>query len=309
MATPIIKITGSISGAGTSGIDKVITAGEIVTLTDTEAANVGASYQWSVVSAPVGATVILTGASTPSPTFTAPADTLAGTVLIQCVVNSLDSATARAAVLTSELESRIPVFTERDDWNAGGNTQGWNEAITGHIRTVDTRFSTQGLELLETIIPSDTDHVTFSGLDGDRDTKYQLHMRWGGVALSVTRLAIRPNGLTTNQGAVWITGGGAAPTSANQNLMICAVSEGRKEQYFVADISARTGFGRHCTFRGGTVSTTAAANMSIITGYSFWDEAITNITSLEVYAISTLGLPIFAGIKSSSILSLYRVRT
>lgn len=55
-----------------------------------------------------------------------------------------------------------------------------------------------GPRFLRYVVPSDTDTVTISGLNGDRDGGYLVRAR-GNCNSIVAAYLVRPNGLTTNQ--------------------------------------------------------------------------------------------------------------
>lgn len=137
--TPIIQSSGSTSGPGTAGQGRNnLVAGETVTLSDTVAANVGASYAWAFEDAPIDTSPTLTDPLTPTPTFVVdPSTTKAGSYRIRCTVNGLFSSVIVIAVPLANTGARIPSFEEELEYNGGGNTKGWHESQTRWMRAVD----------------------------------------------------------------------------------------------------------------------------------------------------------------------------
>jgi hypothetical protein len=141
--TPIILATGSISGAGAPGVDKIdLAEGELLSLADTEPSNSGESYQWYVDEAPFDVAIVLNNAGTATPNFSVPTDAFdeGGTVLLRCVVNGLFSVTLRVSLRLPNTDSVIPHFGEKDESNNGGNTKGWHKAQTKWMREANKRL-------------------------------------------------------------------------------------------------------------------------------------------------------------------------
>ena len=138
MATPIIQSVGTMSGAGTAGQgrnDLVIS--ETVNLSDTEAANSGATYLWTFEDIPIGSSTPLVDPATDTPYFV---PDIAGSYRIKCEVNGLDSSIEVLAVPLTNTGSRIPSFEEETSYDASGNIKGWHEAIDDFMREVDTQL-------------------------------------------------------------------------------------------------------------------------------------------------------------------------
>ncbi len=141
MATPIIRSNASVSGVITGSDRNDLDLGETVTLTDTEAANSGASYQWTMVDAPLGSSSTISGSTTATASFV-PDQT--GTYRIRCTVNGVAYDDAFLAVPLAVTGARIPSYMEDDvgGYNEGGNTKGWHPAMTVFMRAVDTALVT-----------------------------------------------------------------------------------------------------------------------------------------------------------------------
>jgi len=138
--TPIIQSTGSVSGAGTPGQGrKDLDIGETVTLSDTEAANSGASYVWTFLDIPIGSSSVLIGPTTATPTFI---PDVTGSYNVQAVVNGLYTSEEVLAVPLPITGARIPSFEERLEYDGGGNTKGWHEAMTEFMRQADSLLGT-----------------------------------------------------------------------------------------------------------------------------------------------------------------------
>lgn len=152
MALPIILSTGSSSGAGAPGEGrKDLEIGETVTLSDTEAANSGQSYAWTLVDRPIDSSASLTGESTPTPTFS---PDVTGSYRIKCVVNSADESVEVIAVPLPNTNGRIPSFEEETQYDESGNVKGWHEAMTDFMRSVDSNLgdiAVAGEKIINTI--------------------------------------------------------------------------------------------------------------------------------------------------------------
>lgn len=134
MATPIIRATGSLSGAGTAGVDKNVVEAETVTFDDTAPANVGASYVWTLTHQPIGSTATLSNPTSATPSLVPDAT---GTYRINCVVNGVAHSARLVAVLLPHTSTRIPHFQEEATWNGDSNDEGWHEALTYFMRQLD----------------------------------------------------------------------------------------------------------------------------------------------------------------------------
>lgn len=314
MATPIVLITGSSSGAGTPGQDKVITAGETVTLSDTEAANVAASYQWSILDAPIGSTVTLVGDTTPTPTFVAPPTNVAGTVRFRCLVNGVDSAVRHAAVLLPNTSSRVPAFQEKsgeNGWNAGGNTLGWHEAQTTAMRAFDAAAggADDAFQLIETQTVSGfpVSSVEFTLLDGNTDGIYKIVIDWKGSGANA-RMILKPNGLTTTQASCLMGGGGAPPFSETFSRMVVARSPNAIDMLSETLFTAENGRPRKAVWSGGSANGTGLANQRTFSGWAFWNDIFTNVTSIFLEVVDGGGVVIPNSILSGTVISLYKVK-
>ncbi len=133
--TPIIRSTGSVSGAvDNTGRDDLF-IGETVALTDLAGGNSGASYVWSLVTKPVSSAATLTGALTDAASFV---PDVTGTYRVRCTVNSSFVRDVFIAVALPRTLSRVPAFQEEEDsYDAPGNTQGWHPSQTAFMRAVD----------------------------------------------------------------------------------------------------------------------------------------------------------------------------
>jgi hypothetical protein len=135
MATPIIRSSGSVSGAVTGEGRNDLDIGEVVTLTDTQVANTGAAYSWLMEDTPIGSSATLTGPATATPTFTPDVD---GSYRVRCTVNGVSYSVVVLAVPMLNSGARIPSFQEKAEYNGGGNTKGWHTAMTQFMRWADT---------------------------------------------------------------------------------------------------------------------------------------------------------------------------
>lgn len=135
-AVPIIQSTQFTPGAGTPGQGRNdLVIGETVTLSDTEGANSGASYSWTMVDRPIGSAAFLVNPLTATPTFV---PDVTGTYYLRATVNSLFSSDELLAVPLPNTGSRIPAFQETTQYDAAGNAKGWHEAMTAFMRDVDS---------------------------------------------------------------------------------------------------------------------------------------------------------------------------
>lgn len=84
---PIIKATGTVSGAGTAGVDKTdVVAGETLTFEDDNENNEDLNYEWELVYKPYGSAAVLEDADTDSPSLDID---VVGTYKVQATVTSL----------------------------------------------------------------------------------------------------------------------------------------------------------------------------------------------------------------------------
>jgi hypothetical protein len=147
-------------------------------MSDTEAANVGADYEWTMVDRPIGSSAVLLNPTTPTPSFTVDAAGAEGSYKIRCLVNSTDEAFIILGFPLPNTGARIPSHQEEDGYNAGGSTDGWHESQTSWMRAANER-----LPYLLTADPS----------------------AGGGVAAPVGSLGLRNN---AGVGEVWKKAGG-----------------------------------------------------------------------------------------------------
>jgi hypothetical protein len=126
MAKPTLRVDGSASGAGTVDVARSdLQNGEILTITDTNPANSGGSFQFNLLDKPEGASnALITPTANPC-TLLVDNQPVDGTWVVECVVDGVDKAEIRFAVLTPEAGLRKPSFDEELEWNEGGNTKGW----------------------------------------------------------------------------------------------------------------------------------------------------------------------------------------
>lgn len=141
MAIPIIQSTGSVSGAGTAGEGRNdLVAAELMVLSDTEVANAGADYQWTMVDRPIGSTAVLLNPTSATPSFTVDSAGTEGSYRVRCLVNSTDEAILVLGFPLPNTASRIPSFQEENFYNAGSNDKGWHESQTQWMRAANTRL-------------------------------------------------------------------------------------------------------------------------------------------------------------------------
>ncbi len=140
MATPIIRSNGSVHGVITGSDRNDLGIGEVVTLTDTEAANSGGTYAWTFEDRPVGSAAVITNSTTATASFE---PDVTGTYRIRCTVNGTSYDVAFLAVPLPVTGGRIPAYLEDDvgGYNEGGNTKGWHPAMTVFMRAVDSALS------------------------------------------------------------------------------------------------------------------------------------------------------------------------
>lgn len=142
MATPTIKIDGSVSGAGTPGVsrDDLILA---ETWTFTDPANGAGTYAWVLRTRPVGSSATLSGAATPTATLV---PDIAGTYLVELTFNGTDRSGVDNAIgefisdqggAAAKLSggTRIPGAGETVQYG----TEGWHPAQDSVLRKHDAR--------------------------------------------------------------------------------------------------------------------------------------------------------------------------
>lgn len=143
MALPIIQSTQATPGAGTPGTGRNdLVLAEAVSLSDTEAANSGASYIWTFDDLPIGSSAAFTGPLTATPSFTPDVE---GSYRIKCLVNGVDYTTEILAVPLPNTGSRIPSFNEELEYDESGNAKGWHEAQDQFMRAVDAGLGGAGV--------------------------------------------------------------------------------------------------------------------------------------------------------------------
>jgi hypothetical protein len=227
VATPIIQSTGSVSGAGVPGQGRNnLAPGETVTLSDAEPGNVGATYFWAFEDVPLGTAPVLTGHTTATPTFvTDPSALKAGSYRVRCTVNGTFFAVEVLAVPLATTGARIPSYEEEGEYDGGGNSKGWHEALTGFMRAAD-----QGLGATVPVSRGGTGVTTVP-------TNGQLPIG-NGTGYTVAALTAGTNVTITNgPGTITIasTGGGggitqltgdvtAGPGSGSQAATVAAIS-------------------------------------------------------------------------------------
>jgi hypothetical protein len=142
--TPIIRSSGSINGVVTGFGRRDLNLTEVVTLTDAQAANSGASYQWAMDAKPVGSSASIINPTLATASFTCD---VAGSYRILCTVNGtlVKDETLAVELPTSGL--RIPAFKEGEVTNrytGEGNVQGWHVAYDELYRYVESLTAASG---------------------------------------------------------------------------------------------------------------------------------------------------------------------
>lgn len=176
MATPIIQKTGASSGASIGGQgSNDLVPGERVDLADLAVANSGATYFWEFEDTPIGTSPTMNDAATATPHFFVDADaSLAGSYRIKATVNGVDSSVEVFAKPLTNTGSRIPSFQEQEQYDEGGNSLGWHEAMTIFMRLVDTALvsgsdasdSVKGITKLSVAAASPTNPIAVGDNDG-----------------------------------------------------------------------------------------------------------------------------------------------
>ena len=184
--------------------------------------------------------------------------------------------------------------TPGENWiKTGAGDTAWTQVSTG---------SAGGLTLVsaQTISGSAVDRFTFSGLDGDADGQYEI---WWYLVRSATPFAvqIRPNGLTSNlEGIVTDMVGVGAPSQTANDRLEWTLGMQRTQAWgqirFWADRNGGTApqlvRGGHS--EAGEHQLDAGGNMRRWLASGYWNENTTNITSLELVAVSGTGTPVTA---------------
>ena len=154
MALPIIQSTQATPGAGTPGAGRNdLVLAEAVNLSDTEAANSGASYIWTFDDLPIGSSAAFTGPLTATPSFTPDVE---GSYRVKCLVNGVSYDTEILAVPLPATGSRIPSFNEELEYDESGNAKGWHEAQDQFMRAVDAQLGTASTDELAKVSATDT---------------------------------------------------------------------------------------------------------------------------------------------------------
>lgn len=200
MATPIIQSTGSSSGAGTAGQGRnSLVIGETVTLSDTEASNVGASYVWAFEDIPIGSSTALTGAATSTPTFN---PDVSGSYRILCTVGGTASSVEVLAVPLPFTGARIPSFEEGIEYDGSGNAKGWHAALDAFMRSVDSGLAPnkQGNQY------SDVDDLTDAASVAYAASASNIFSLLATAGVGATRELANPTGLVVGMTwQVWFT--------------------------------------------------------------------------------------------------------
>jgi hypothetical protein len=208
VAAPIIRSSGSTSGVVTGQGRNNLVIGETVTLTDTNPANIGASYLWEFLDIPIDSTATLATPTSASSSF---GPDVTGSFRVKATVNGAAFSVAVLAVPLPKTGARIPSFEEKTEYNAAGNTKGWHEALTAFMRTMDSSFQ----------------QVKVSS--GDTTQSYLFSALAAGAHISITKL--NPGGDETvqiavsgNLGHVVQDDGSPLTTRANLNFKGCLVA-------------------------------------------------------------------------------------
>lgn len=155
MALPILQSDqpgGAGVGTAGQGRNDLQIAGGVVNISDTEAANVGASYVFELEDSPIGSSAVLNNPLTATPDFT---PDVTGSYRIKCTVNGSSNSTEVYAVPLTNTGARIPSFGEKVQYDAAGNALGWHEAMTVFMRAIDSAVSgahgVPGEKIIDTI--------------------------------------------------------------------------------------------------------------------------------------------------------------
>jgi hypothetical protein len=180
----------------------------------------------------------------------------------------------------------------------------WDRQLTaGEVaqvyKVMRDRFVEQGMVLIDTVTVTSgggATSITFDGLNGNQDGTYYLVGRLssaGGISLEA-----RPNGLTTNLASVveqgsttsftsttgWLLFAWIIPEGAGEGTGMCSVSI-YPEENKGGSSSTRSGrrmYTGTTTIATGTTPTTATTETYTLGGW--WNEASTNMSSLDIVA-------------------------
>lgn len=148
--------------------------------------------------------------------------------------------------------------------------------------------------IYETDVPSATNTVTVSGLDGNTDGQYLIYTRIRNQSGSNTDLYLRPNGDTGSNYGFQIIVGTNTTAAANQNtswtgmLIANSILAGQVGQT-TNTCYMKTGYERTCVsigltgFTGTTIYQTG-------TYASAWNNTSSNVTSLVFFSSQTTGI-------------------
>ena len=158
MALPIIRATGSASGANSPGVAARYKVGETITFDDT--ANVSGAYTSTIEDAPPAQSTALAGAATATPSLLIDAGTELETFRFQMVRATATGDEVGELLFSIEEDivaepgfyltgHRLSGYLERDDvraaateavWNEGGNDKGWHPDDTAALKALILRL-------------------------------------------------------------------------------------------------------------------------------------------------------------------------
>lgn len=186
MATPVISKLGSISGPSVPGqsADDLV-AGEVVTLSDSEVANSGASYEWSFLDTPVDSVAVIINPTSATPFFTVDQT---GSYWIKCLVGGIDEADEIFARPLATTGSRIPAFNETNIYDEAGNVKGWHPALTDFMRITDALLPSvaQGAALVGAVGQKYINRIWAGGRESYGDAGSDTPLVVGGFVLNPT---------------------------------------------------------------------------------------------------------------------------
>lgn len=242
-ATPIIQSEGSSSGFGTAGEDRSDgVLSETVDLSDTEAANSGASYVWNFEDKPPGSTATLNNPSTATPDFT---PDLVGTYAVRAVVDGSFEATYHFSVRTTKAGIRIASFLENAagrNFNESSNVKGWFPSYYEAFSVIDAEFghldTQQTWTKSQTVAQATLTDAANISVDASSSNNFQLELTGSNGQLDnptnvvpgmVLNFAVRQDGTgghTLSFGSAYLFPGGAPTISADpsaEDLISCYV--------------------------------------------------------------------------------------